>query len=379
MVFRFSICNVTFGMVAMMFLLNNIFYKFIFLFFIFCVQPLNAFRLSNLFKDYRLKKAYEKEDYYSIKDILQKDQIDNPNDAKLNYNLGTIFYKLNQFQDAQNSFIRAADNSNENLILKEKSYFNAGNSFYKGSLSLLGDNWEEEDLQEEILQLAMKTIENGVENYKNVLVLDDKNEEARKNKKLAEELLEKIKKKLPEKEKQQKQNQDKQNQNKDDKQEKQDKQNNEKEDAYKKEKGEKDENGDKKGRQSDQDKDDGQQEKNLEEQKQDEQEKDDQKTDDEKGDENQENKENQNENPEDLQEEKGPSASEQESDLNQEDGQEKDVMGLAQETDQNNNMKEKGMLAMLQDLQADESKMQKMLMKNKTENRGPLSKGQKPW
>ena len=86
--------------------------------------------------------AYEKGDYKKSEDILKVLQAKNPFDPQINYNLGNVFYKQQKFEDAVNNFERACENATkEQFLLKEKAYFNCGNSVFMNSLRVIGSNW----------------------------------------------------------------------------------------------------------------------------------------------------------------------------------------------------------------------------------------------
>lgn len=189
-------------------------YKFLLISLFFC------FKLNAFLGDYKANKAFIKGDFETAKDILEKKQIEEPNDPLINYNLGTIYYRLNNLESAQNSFQRAIDNFNkENIDLKEQAFFNMGNIFYKNSLNFLGADWENKKLEEKDKVQAISLIQKSIENYKSALNIN-KNNKTEHNLKTAEEVL----KKLQKQDNKDKNNKDNKNQNKQDNQD-----NNEKE------------------------------------------------------------------------------------------------------------------------------------------------------
>lgn len=194
----------------------------------------NLFLLS-LFPFYDAYKAYEQKNYEITQDILEKEQIDKPNDRLINYNLGTTYYKQKNYDLAKESFQRAAASSfgKDNNIL-EKSYFNLGNAFYQKTLSILPPDWEkQEKIDPEILKSAINEIKQSIEKYDQIVKANEQNEKAKTNKKAAEEILKKLQKQQQDQKNQKddKKDKDKQKdeQDKKDDQQKQDQQNKDKE------------------------------------------------------------------------------------------------------------------------------------------------------
>jgi len=183
--------------------------RMIMLFLILSSMPLSAFSFKDLFfKDYSKKEPRD-----TVAD-LQNQQVNNPNDPQINYNLGVALYKTNDYSGAKENFKRALDFGKDTLVLRERCYFNLGNTNYQQTMQLLGYDWESKKIEPQVLGEATKTISEAIENYKNVLVLNKEDDKAQKNKNVAEELLKKLKKKQAEQ-----QNKDK-NKDKDNKQDK---------------------------------------------------------------------------------------------------------------------------------------------------------------
>lgn len=105
-------------------------------------------------------------------------QKDNPEDARLQYNLGNTYYQLKRYEDAQKQF----EGSSKDKELEQRSLYNRGNSQFRE------EKWED-----------------AIQSYENALKLAPRDEDARYNLELA-------KRKLEEK----KQEQNKQEQNKKD-------------------------------------------------------------------------------------------------------------------------------------------------------------------
>ena len=63
-------------------------------------------------------KAYQKKDYKTAEEILKKLQVKDPFDSQINYNLGNVLYRQNNFESAAGNFERAFENIS---IKKQKS------------------------------------------------------------------------------------------------------------------------------------------------------------------------------------------------------------------------------------------------------------------
>src|SRR5579872_6559809 len=111
-----------------------------FLCFIIIFNTYNCFAWS-LFTNYQENKPQENIE------LLQKQQVNNPKDPEINYNLGVAFYQNGKFGDAQANFSRALEYARDNKILKKQAQFNLGNSYYKHALGILPKNWEKEETQ----------------------------------------------------------------------------------------------------------------------------------------------------------------------------------------------------------------------------------------
>ena len=342
--------------------------------------------------DYQLHQAFINKDYNEVLDVLLQRQVESPDDPKLNYNLGTIFYHLRQWEDAKNSFARSVENISKENNLKEQSYFNLGNSHYKICQNMLGDGWESRELKPEELDAAINEIGIAIESYKNTLIINAENQFAIDNKVLAEELL----RKLREKKQKQEQQDKKQDDNGDNKQDKQQNDKNDKKDQDQQESGQdQDDSQDKDSKDKDsQDKDSESQKKQDKNKKRDEQ-NDSEQDDPEQGDkkENEDTSEKQQDDEKksdsaddkEKEQEEKDEASKEDKDQQEEDGDEKEEKSLpagAGDTgeQEQESMEEKGLRALLDSLQNDESNLQKKMLRQKSKGTGgALGKGQKPW
>ncbi len=329
--------------------------------FFFLLSP-SAFAIS-LFTDYNAMTPEQSVNYW------QKKQIDKYDDPIVNYNLGVALYKAGQFDSAKQNFQRTLDygldNKSDAIKLRAKTYFNSGNCFYKNCLGILGPDWEkEEKIDDKKLERAINEIKGAIEKYKNVLVLDKENEPAQNNLKLAEELL----KKLEQKKQQQDQKQDKQDkqdkQNQDQKQDKQDEE--QKQDKnHQQDKQDQDQNEDKEHNHEKIHQNKSDQGKNDKQEKQD-------KKQDQKDQQDKQDKQNQHKNGQDKKDKR-----------EQEQKQEQQPSGApagGKEEEKEESSARRGMRAILENLEDDESKLQKALIyQNMKGTQEQEQAGQKPW
>ncbi len=334
------------------------------------------------YSGYKARKAYQRKDYNCVKNILEKEQVNSPKDPELNYNLGTAYYKLREYEKAKSNFERATQNcSDDQKKLKEISYFNWGNSFYKNCLRVLGDDWEKKDVDEKKMEAAINEVERSIEKYRNVLVLNKKSEKAKINKKKTEELLKKLKQKQQqqqqqkqdqEKQEQEEKQQDKDQQQKDDEQKSQE-QKKDKQDSMDQDSTEKD-GKDKDSQEKEQKRNDG-----AQNGKENEQDGKDDKLDDEKRDKEEQSVDKKDEHDKDFQKEEQEKTG-QPADESKKEKQEKQEIGVADQKDIEKELKEKGMRVILDNLQSDESKLQKKLIMQKSKGEQQrMSSKQKPW
>jgi Ca-activated chloride channel family protein len=199
--------------------------KRIILLFMLCLPMSNLLFSYSYFVDRKAKEAWDKKDYEYVLNELKKTQVDHPDDARLNFNIANAYYRLGQFKNAQLNYERAVNYcADTDCALKERAYFNWGNSFYKNVLQMLPDGWEKKEtkIDDKKLDVAIQETKSSIEKFKNALLLRKENKRAEQNKKQAEELL----KKLENKKQKQQQQQDQQQKNEQKKQEQQQEQKN---------------------------------------------------------------------------------------------------------------------------------------------------------
>ena len=167
---------------------------------------------------YNARNAYKQNDFSHAQKLLEKEQVERPNDPELNYNLGATYYKQGKYDLAKENFRRAATHSFSNdKVLLEKSRFNLGNCFYKNTETMLPENWEQQEiLDDAMLQRATCEVKQAIDQYKQTLDANSANKRAQTNKTAAEELYEKLMKK--QRQQQQQQKQDKKDEKKQDQQ-----------------------------------------------------------------------------------------------------------------------------------------------------------------
>ena len=145
---------------------------------------------------------------------LLEEQAANPTDPIVNYNLGVVQYLDKKYVTAAPNFIRAVEHGSRNKKLVQQAQFNVAKCLERGALATLPKNWEkrETDIEDKVLDTAIASVQQACTWYKK----DPADIKMQKNLVLAEDLL----KKLLAKKKQQQQKQDKdknKDQQKDDK------------------------------------------------------------------------------------------------------------------------------------------------------------------
>ncbi|MBU6197713.1 MAG: VWA domain-containing protein [Cyanobacteria bacterium REEB446] len=126
-------------------------------------RPAEAFINPNIIQgDFNLKNSQ----FTTAKELYIKALSDNPQNARLNYNLARIIYKENNFKQAESLFKKSIQNNPKNDDLKEKAFYNLGNSYFK-----------------------QKDYKKAISSYKAALKLNPQDRDAIYNLKLAEKLL----------------------------------------------------------------------------------------------------------------------------------------------------------------------------------------------
>jgi|LakMenE18May11ns_1017448.scaffolds.fasta_scaffold9956917_7 Ca-activated chloride channel family protein len=127
------------------------------------LRPVEAFINPNIIQgDFNLKNSK----FTTAKELYIKALSDNPQNARLNYNLARIIYKENNFKQAESLFKKSIQNNPKNDDLKEKAFYNLANSYFK-----------------------QKNYRKAISSYKAALKLNPQDRDAIYNLKLAEKLL----------------------------------------------------------------------------------------------------------------------------------------------------------------------------------------------
>jgi len=175
----------------------------LFLCFLFC--SINAF---SLFTDYSKLTPSE------LIQMLEKKQIDNPQNPIINYNLGTAYCKVKNFTQAASSFNRAFSHAQPTDPIRNRSIFNLATTLTQKSTASLPQNWERPDvkIEDAVLDAAIKDCQEAIASYEKLLLLDPADTKGQTNKKYTQELLKKLQAK---KQQQQAQKNDQQQKDKD--------------------------------------------------------------------------------------------------------------------------------------------------------------------
>jgi hypothetical protein len=323
---------------------------------------------------------------------LQKKLEKHPHDPAATYNVGVAQYHANKFALAQKSFATALQHIEKNKTLEQQCLFNAASSALQHTHALLPEAWENKTIDSSVLDQALATVKQSLEWLKKFRSHDPENKKAKE----AEEYAKKLLKKLEEKKKQQEQKKDEQqekqeqekNKEQENQQNKQDQQQNKDQEQKQQQQQQEQNNESQEQPQQSQGKEnkepnepkgnerqgEGDQKDQSEKPKEDATDGEDQKSgaDEKKETEQDEMEKDHDQHPQPSPEEATPSGEEKQA--SEQIGQGADG-ATPQET-----AEMKGLRAVLENLQADESKIQKKIMMHQTkdQNQQPTS-NQKPW
>lgn len=151
------------------------------------ITNLNSSILFTDYKDMSPEQAVE---------TLQKKQIDNPLNPEINYNLGVAQYKTGNFKEAKINFKRTLEHTTKKL-LKKQALFNLGSSCYKKALSHLPDDRKKEETKasQDALEKSISETKESMQFYKKLLKKDPENIKAKNNLKKSEKLFKKLEEK----------------------------------------------------------------------------------------------------------------------------------------------------------------------------------------
>ncbi len=138
---------------------------------------------------------------------LLEAQAANPTDPIVNYNLGVAQYLDKKYVTAAPNFIRAAEHGTSNKKLVQHAQFNVAKCLERGALATLPNNWKkkETDIEDKLLDTAITSMQQACTWYKK----DTADIKMQKNLVLAEDLLKKLLAKKKQQEQQNKQDKDK--------------------------------------------------------------------------------------------------------------------------------------------------------------------------
>jgi Ca-activated chloride channel family protein len=126
----------------------------------FVLQNLYNMSMGKMYKAYR---AYESENYEQALDLYDDSMQYDPYNPELNYNIGTVLYRQNKLQDAEQSFLRVLDKKSIcSPELYKRAAFNLGNTCFQEK------KWQD-----------------AIDAYDKVLAIDQHHEDALFNKALA--------------------------------------------------------------------------------------------------------------------------------------------------------------------------------------------------
>ena len=134
------------------------------------------------------KNLYANEDYVGALERFENALAEDENSDIVNFDVGAAKYKNEEYDDASLFFQKALLSENDEV--KQKAYYNLGNSLYKLGL-------ENEDLETEA---AIKALEASVQGFEKSIELNMEDEDAKNNHAFVLKEIERVKKKLMQKE-----------------------------------------------------------------------------------------------------------------------------------------------------------------------------------
>ena len=108
----------------------------------------------------KANRLYEKEKYEEAYEIYKDASILNPDNEKIKFNLADCAYKLKRFREAGDEFTRLSASKDKDL--RRKSFYNLGNVF-----------------------MEAKQYDQAISSYKNALLINSKDERAKRNLEIA--------------------------------------------------------------------------------------------------------------------------------------------------------------------------------------------------
>lgn len=146
------------------------------------------------------KAYYEQGDAAAALEQFEKVQERDPNEATLIYNQANCHYKLEEVEQARALLEKVLAQSSDAALLA-KAHYNLGNCYFRQAAA-------QEDPGQ--LQDVLKTLQEAVKHYRQTLLIDAEDEEARRNIALARGLMAQIVEQLEQQKKEQKQKEEEQ-------------------------------------------------------------------------------------------------------------------------------------------------------------------------
>jgi len=112
---------------------------------------------------------YEEGDYEGSKEKYLRALTKDPESDIINFNLGSALYKDKEYERSIEHFQKAF--LSEDALLKEKAYYNVGNSFYQ--LGLAQEN--------EHIEQAVSSLQKSIKQYERALEIDKEDEDTHHN------------------------------------------------------------------------------------------------------------------------------------------------------------------------------------------------------
>ena len=126
-------------------------------------------------------RLFERGDFVASQEKYQAALTKEPESDIINFNLGAALYKEKEYEEAVEHFQKVFLSEDEDL--KEKAYYNLGNTLYRLGLTLENSAIEE----------AMSTLENSLKQYERAMEIDKEDEDTLNNYAFVEKELKRLK------------------------------------------------------------------------------------------------------------------------------------------------------------------------------------------
>ena len=138
-------------------------------------------------------KLYEQGKFEASKEKYMEALTKNPESDIINFNLGTALYKARDYDQAMDHFQKAL--LSEDAKLKEKAYYNSGNTLYQMGMAQ----------EQSAVEQAVASLEKSIAQYERALEIDKKGEDTLNNYAFVERELKRLKEKMQNQQQQQQQ------------------------------------------------------------------------------------------------------------------------------------------------------------------------------